>query len=318
MYNRLYQVWVGLSLGLLLGLSAACTATPTPLPTAGPGTVAPPTLPGGTATALPPTASPTPSATPVPLAALVNGEPITLAAYEAEVARCVAGFTVSHQSTTTCPTAALESLIDEVLVAQAATQAGLSVSDTTLEAQLATITQELGGPEALNTWLTTMGYTRDSFRVALRHTLLRGQMEAQVRASIGPTAEQVHALALRVADEATATTLRAQLQNGADFSQLAVDYSQDLSTKPAGGDLGWFPRGVLPVPEVEAAAFALEPAAVSEVIATAEGYYLVQTLERDPAHPLSPQATQTLRAAAYQNWLAAQRAAATIERRVTP
>jgi parvulin-like peptidyl-prolyl isomerase len=121
-----------------------------------------------------------------------------------------------------------------------------------------------------------------------------------------------------VADEATAQELLAQIRSGADFSALALKYSLDFSSRAAGGDLGWFPRGVLAVPEVEAAAFALKPGETSGVIHSAVGYHLVKVLEIDPARPLSPAAQQALRAQAYQAWLDQALSKAAIQKLVSP
>ena len=54
----------------------------------------------------------------------------------------------------------------------------------------------------------------------------------------------------------------AKAKGGADFAELAKQYSQD-STAAGGGDLGNFARGVM-TPPFEAAAFALEPGQISE------------------------------------------------------
>jgi parvulin-like peptidyl-prolyl isomerase len=95
-------------------------------------------------------------------------------------------------------------------------------------------------------------------------------------------------------------------------------YSLDLSSRPAGGDLGWFPRGLLTVPEVEQAAFTLQPGETSDVIHSALGYHIVQTLEHDPARPLTPEAEKRLREKASATWLAGALAQATVEKFIQP
>ena len=77
--------------------------------------------------------------------------------------------------------------------------------------------------------------------------------------------------------------------------------------------------GSLLVPEVEAAALALQPEEISDLIAVANAdgtttYYIIQVTEREAERPLSVDAYQAALEAAFDAWLAGLRAAATIER----
>jgi peptidyl-prolyl cis-trans isomerase SurA len=72
------------------------------------------------------------------------------------------------------------------------------------------------------------------------------------------------------------------LRAGADFATVAKRFSDDVSTRDDGGDLGWFRRGRM-VPEFEAAAFQLRPGQVSNVVETPFGYHLIQVLRVEPA-----------------------------------
>ncbi len=68
--------------------------------------------------------------------------------------------------------------------------------------------------------------------------------------------------------------LRTEIINGADFAELAKEYSEDRSGEN-GGDLGWFERGRM-VPEFEEAAFALKKGEVSEAVQSKFGYHLIK------------------------------------------
>ena len=295
-----------------MGLLAACNSPiPTLLPEATRVTGVNTPTPG-------PTVVPTPTITPEPLAARVNGGPIPLAAFEKEEQRCRAGKTQAGLDPADCPALVLQSLIEQKVVEQAAGVAGITVSDTEVESALNQIVSNLGGPEVYQAWLTANLYTDDEYREALRRERQRARMAEQITARVGDTAEQVHAQALLVADEATAQALLEQIRNGADFAQLALAYSLDLSSRAAGGDLGWFPRGVLTAPEVEAAAFALQPGETSAVIHSTLGYHIVKVLERDPARPLNAEDARVLRARAYRAWLDELLAKSVVEKFVTP
>lgn len=86
----------------------------------------------------------------------------------------------------------------------------------------------------------------------------------------------------REAQLAKITALKAELDNGANFAELARRHSQDASA-PAGGDLGgWLqPEGL--DPRFVAALAQLEDGAISGPVETPFGYHLIQRLAHRPA-----------------------------------
>jgi peptidyl-prolyl cis-trans isomerase D len=94
--------------------------------------------------------------------------------------------------------------------------------------------------------------------------------------------EEVRARHILLTGEDSATRAQALLERigqGEDFAALAREHSDDLATKPQGGDLGFFPRGRM-LPEFEEVAFALEPGETSEPVETARGMHLIRLEER--------------------------------------
>ena len=85
--------------------------------------------------------------------------------------------------------------------------------------------------------------------------------------------DKVHASHILVSSLDAAKDLKQQLDEGADFAQLARQHSS-CPSKNSGGDLGVFGRGQM-VPPFEAAAFSIEPGAISDPVQTQFGYHLI-------------------------------------------
>jgi peptidyl-prolyl cis-trans isomerase SurA len=75
------------------------------------------------------------------------------------------------------------------------------------------------------------------------------------------------------------TEIKKQIDNGADFSELAKKYSDDPASAKRGGDLGLISRGDF-VKEYEAVAFSLNDGEISEIVQTQFGYHIIKMIER--------------------------------------
>lgn len=256
-------------------------------------------------TVVPPT--PTPSE---PLAALVNGEPVFLAAYEKELARYEqAHAELGLAADDNYRTLVLDALIERALIAQAAAGQNIAVTPPMVEEKLAELRETAGGETNFTAWLEANHFTLEEFRQELAAEMITGQMVAVITADVPVAVEQVRARYIQVDDAALAGSLLEQVRAGADFALLAQQHSLDRATAQNGGDLGFFARGSLLVPEVEAAAFALaEPLASSEVVSATNiqgqtTYYLVQLIERDPQRPLTADLRYVLLQERFESWL---------------
>jgi peptidyl-prolyl cis-trans isomerase SurA len=69
-----------------------------------------------------------------------------------------------------------------------------------------------------------------------------------------------------------------EIKQGADFAEIARMHSES-SSRDAGGDLGFFNKGEL-TETLDAAAFALEPGQVSDVIRMESAFYLIKIEEK--------------------------------------
>lgn len=313
---RRTTIWLWLVLlGLLAFTACIDPMTPTMQPTATPV--------ASTSTPEPPTATPSP--TPEPQAALVNGQPLLLADYEREVALYAASMAAAGQDAATAEgqealaqgrELVLEMLINQLLIEQAASAAGITVSDEELDATIESLRAETG-EEAFQQWLVDQGMSPEDFRKRLRSDTIATHMANRAVESVPARSEHIHARHILVNTEEEARQILSQLQAGGDFVSLARTYSQDVSTRDTGGDLGFFPLGILTAPEVEAAAFALQPGQVSDVIQSSMGYHIVQVVERVPDMEIDPENLRLLREKASRAWLEGLRAAANIQRFVS-
>lgn len=247
-----------------------------------------------------PTSMPTPSATPIPLAAQVNGEGITQEEFQAEMVRYQNSLNSGTNLATNGEAAqiVLDDLISQILLAQSAYTQGYVLDEIALQSRLDQLTSQLGGEQMLEKWMIDNGYTPESFRAALKRSLAAAWMRDQVINAMPETAEQVHARQILLYNSTQANDVFAQLQSGQDFERLA-----NLYDPVTGGELGWFPRGYLTDKTLEEAAFSLEIGQFSQVIQTPIGFHILSVIERDPNRALEPNARLILQEQALSTWL---------------
>jgi peptidyl-prolyl cis-trans isomerase SurA len=76
-----------------------------------------------------------------------------------------------------------------------------------------------------------------------------------------------------------------RLKQGEDYAQLASNFSEDPTSAPNGGDLGFVPESALEKanPELRKAIQAASPGQVTSVVRTAEGYRVFKVYSKEPA-----------------------------------
>jgi parvulin-like peptidyl-prolyl isomerase len=240
----------------------------------------------------------------VPVVARVNNTEITLP----ELQRMMQRYGQQPSS----PRILLTTMIQQVLIDQAAAQSNVQVTDDEVSQELARLIGDAGGSEAWQRWLNANSYTEDELRGTLRDTLITSRMRDRLTEDLSGAVAQVHARHILVKSQDEASGLLVRLRNGEDFAALAAQYSLDTSTSSDGGDLGWFTREELLTPELGQVAFQLQPGQIAGPVQTALGYHILQTLERAD-RPIDPEKRAQLAQNRFESWLNTLAAAAKIE-----
>jgi peptidyl-prolyl cis-trans isomerase C len=239
------------------------------------------------------------------MAVIVNGDGIMVAEYQAELFRYQEA--IGRELTPEDEQLVLGSMIDEVILAQAAAESGYIVTDQDLDQRIGELGAKAGG-EGLANWLQRYGYDEAGFRRALTRAMVAAWMRDEITSEVPTSMEQVHVRQIFLTDRQEADQIFNRLQAGADFEAVAYEY--DPVTR---GELGWFPRGYLFEPLVESVAFELEAGQFSQVIESGLGFHILYMIERETDRPLLQDALQRLQAQYLSAWLQTARQESNIQ-----
>jgi len=245
---------------------------------------------------------PAPQPGPDTVVATVGGEPIT----EADLAFAAEdiGADLNQIPPDQIRAVLLAQMIDLKLMAQAGDKQGLK------EDQLFKLRLD---------YLTDRALRRAFAKVAISDTItpeaIKAEYDKQVAAI--PDEDEVHARHILVSTEDDAKAIKAELDAGADFVELAKQKSIEPNAAQSGGDLGYFKRAVMVKPFADAA-FAMEVGAISEPIQTQFGWHIIKVEDRRPAakpslEELTPQIGQQLYVDKYRALFDQLRQSATID-----
>jgi peptidyl-prolyl cis-trans isomerase C len=232
----------------------------------------------------------------------VNGEAIPVLEFERELALAYefpeGGTAPAPDQLVALKQTVLQELIDRQLLLQDARSKGITVSQQAVQAAVARLKSEYqdgGFQEALNQGRLSLAdfqaktaarLTVEKLvdevvyqRVAVTEDELQGYLDAHASEFQEP--EEVHAAQIVVKEVEDARHIRDELQQGKKFSDLARAHSLSADAR-LGGDLGWFPKGVMP-PEFDKVAFSLQPGQISDVVTSEYGFHLFKVLDRRPA-----------------------------------
>lgn len=155
--------------------------------------------------------------------------------------------------------------------------------------------------------LSEYGLSETYIRTFFENQILREQLEEIIAVDVPKVATELRARHILVADEVTAKDIIEKLKNGADFAELAREFSTDTGSGAQGGDLGWFGKNQM-VPEFETAAYALENPGdfTLEPVQSQFGYHIIQLMGKREL-PLSDSDYKLAQDVEFRKWLDAAR-----------
>jgi foldase protein PrsA len=217
---------------------------------------------------------------------------------------------VYQSDPTGAPTRLLNEIENEELMRQGAPEKGVDLSDEAIDAEIRTRHNAPASADrntfaaayrqaVLDSGLSTQGY-----RDVVAADIASKAIQPMFLAEAPKTADQVHFRAIIVTTEDAAKAALQRLQNGEDFAVVAQQVSEDTGSRDKGGDLDWFPRGVLES-VLDQAVFSLEINQISDVIAGTNAYFIVQVLERQNQRDTTDSQRSTLASQAQQQWIKA-------------
>lgn len=200
----------------------------------------------------------------------------------------------------------LDEMVNEELVVQAAEEAKIEIEPAEVNAAMDEIKKQNDLDDAgLAKALGEQGYTMSSYKQDLRRQLLRLRAQNQlVRPRVNIDDEDVRArydqmqrrseavsavrlshILIKLPDQPTEQQIAAakdkaakalqRVKAGAAFADVAKEVSEDTSTAPTGGELGWFERGSMSMPEWEQIVFAMDKGDVRGPISGPQGLHVV-------------------------------------------
>ncbi|WP_160644952.1 stalk domain-containing protein [Chengkuizengella marina] len=197
--------------------------------------------------------------------------------------------------------ALVQQLIDQTLVAQQLAIEGLNVTDEeiadSVSKEIERFKASFGSDEEVEAYLLRYGMSLEDYQKIVEDMIpFQLQIEKLFESKIEITdeeiatyyeanlstyteEEQVKASHILVETKEEAESILQQINDGTDFSELAIEHSIDPGSGSNGGDLGFFGRGVM-VPEFEEAAFNLSTGEISEIVQSNFGFHIIKVTDK--------------------------------------
>jgi peptidyl-prolyl cis-trans isomerase C len=240
----------------------------------------------------------------------------------------------------------MPTLVDFEIAKAYAEEQGITVSESDVNQEIETIKDQIAEQaqaqgmnvdreEAFTQALQQAGLTEEELRVQLRDQLPVQKVQERVAGDAEASQEEVERfyeenkelqfttpeqrcarhILFNKDQRAQAEEVKGRLQNGADFAELAREFSQDPGSAENGGDLGCLGQGET-VPNFEEALFNAEEGEIVGPVETEFGYHVVEVtdIRQQSTQPLSEvegqireQLSADIQAQEFNSWLQEQR-----------
>ncbi len=255
---------------------------------------------------------------PSKVVASVDGDEITLK----QVSRVVSGWRQGRAPDVNpsapeaeLQTRAIDFLVEQRLLSAAADASDLVPTSEDLDASYQQVRSQFPTEEQFKTALSMQGLTEEEFAQGFRQDVkiqyfvqkkffetititdeeAKTYFESHPEEFQSPAQMKASHILIRVAPTATpdedaaarskAESALARARSGEDFAALAREVSEDETTAPNGGDLGFFGPGMM-VPPFDQAVFAMSPGDVSDIVKTQFGYHIIHAVDRQEPQPM--------------------------------
>ena len=240
----------------------------------------------------------------------------------------------------------MPTLVDFEIAKAYAEEKGITVSESDVNTEIGTIKDqiseqaqaqgmEVGREEAFQQALQQAGLTEEELRTQLRDQLPVQKVQERVVGDAQASQDEVERfyeenkelqfttpeqrcarhILFSKDQRAKAEEVKGELQNGADFAELAKEFSQDPGSAESGGDLGCLGQGET-VPNFEEALFNAEEGEVVGPVETEFGYHVIEVtdVQQQSTQPLGEvegqireQLSADIQAEEFSSWIQKQK-----------
>jgi peptidyl-prolyl cis-trans isomerase C len=210
---------------------------------------------------------------------------------------------------------AMDEMIEQELVRQAAKAAGIDVTEAEIDTAIDEISQPFNTADEFSRRLQGEGFTPESYREHIGRMIAAKKYLDEIRMRVAEVSDQEleqyyrdneyrltfpeqvrvrHVLLTwkpmgtpddRAAIREQMVPILERARAGEDFASLAREFSDDYATRQSGGDTGLFHRGQM-APAFEDAAFALKHGEISDPVETVFGVHILRLEEHREAYLL--------------------------------